>query len=47
MAAGMNYLASLDVVSVDELATMGFHNPLKLIGLGPEDVAEARNIRFD
>ena len=47
MAECMNYLASLDVVSVDELATMGFHNPLKLIGLGPEDVAEARNIRFD
>jgi len=40
MAECMNYLASLDVVSVDELAKMGFRNPLKLIGLGPEDVAE-------
>ena len=47
MAECMNYLASLDLVSVDELTKMGFHNPLKLIGLGPEDVAETRKIRFD
>jgi len=43
----MNYLASLNVVSTDELVVMGFENPLKLIGLGPEDVAETANIRFD
>ncbi len=43
----MNYLASLNVVSAEELAVMGFVNPLKLIGLCSEDVAEARNIRFD
>ena len=47
LAECMNYLAGLDVVSVDELAKMAFRNPLKLIGLGPEDVAETRNIRFD
>ena len=47
MAECMNYLARLNVVSPDELVVMGFDNPLKLIGLGPEDVAEARNIRFD
>ena len=43
----MNHLASLDLVSPDELVAMGFYNPLKLIGLGPEDVAPGRNIRFD
>jgi N-acetylglucosamine-6-phosphate deacetylase len=43
----MNHLASLNVVGVDELLAMGFGNPLKLIGLGPEDVAETANIRFD
>lgn len=47
MTGCMNYLASLGIVSVDELVVMGFHNPLKLIGLGPEDVKEALNIRFD
>jgi N-acetylglucosamine-6-phosphate deacetylase len=43
----MNHLASMDLVSSDELIAMGFHNPLKLIGLGPEDVVQARNVRFD
>ena len=47
MTECMNYLASLNVVSPDELAMMGFYNPLKLIGLGAEDVTQARNIRFD
>jgi len=43
----MNRLASLNVVSADELVLMAFENPLKLIGLGREDVAEAANMRFD
>ena len=47
MVECMNYLASLNVVSADELAMMGFCNPLKLIGLSPEDVTEDRNVRFD
>ena len=47
MAECMNYLASLNIVSPEELAAMGFYNPLRLIGLSPEDVTEARNIRFD
>lgn len=47
MADCMNYLASLNVVSADKLAEMGFYNPLKLIGLGPDDIVEARNVRFD
>ena len=43
----MNHLASLDLLSQDELFAMGFDNPLALIGLGPEDVAHGRAIRFD
>ncbi len=43
----MNHLASLDLVGTDELLAMGFDNPLKLIGLGQDDVAQARNVRFD
>jgi hypothetical protein len=43
----MNHLASLDLVSTDELLAMGFDNPLALIGLGPEDVAGGRDIIFD
>lgn len=43
----MNWLASLNLVSPDELAAMGFYNPLKLIGLDKEDVAEGRPIWFE
>jgi len=43
----MNYLASLNLVSIDELIAMGFYNPLKLIGLTPQDVASDLNIWFD
>jgi len=43
----MNHLASLDLVSKDELVAMGFYNPLKLIGLDADDVAPGRDIRFD
>jgi len=43
----MNHLASLDIVSPGELFAMGFDNPLALIGLGSEDVAQGWDIRFD
>ena len=43
----MNHLASLDIVGTDELLAMGFDNPLALIGLGPDDIAQARDIWFD
>jgi hypothetical protein len=43
----MNHLASLDLVSADELVAMGFTNPLGLIGLGPDDVGRGRDIYFD
>ena len=43
----MNHLASLDIVGTDELLAMGFDNPLALIGLEPDDVAQAHDIWFD
>ena len=43
----MNHLASLDLLSADELVGMGFYNPLKLIGLTPKDVAQASDVRYD
>ena len=43
----MNHLASLRLVSSGELIAMGFANPLRLIGLGPEDVARAQDLRFE
>jgi len=43
----MNHLASLGIVEDDELVMMGFDNPLKLIGLSPEDVVSTQDILFD
>jgi N-acetylglucosamine-6-phosphate deacetylase len=43
----MNWLASLDLVSLDDLIKMGFSNPLKLIGVDKKDLAESRKIWFD
>jgi len=43
----MNHLASLDMLRPDELIAMGFHNPLGLIGLAPNDVKHGQSIFFD
>jgi len=43
----MNHLASLKLASIDELIAMGFYDPLKLIGLRPQDVPQDRGIWFD
>ena len=43
----MNHLASLDLVGTEELLAMGFDNPLALVDLCPDDVANARDISFD
>ncbi len=43
----MNYLASLNLLSRDELVAVGFYNPIKLIGLGVDDVASGCDIWFD
>jgi N-acetylglucosamine-6-phosphate deacetylase len=43
----MNHLSSLDLVSMNELLAMGFYNPLKLIGLNPDDVGKGRDVYYD
>ena len=43
----MNQLAMLKLVTVDKLIAMGFHNPLRLIGAGANDVIEGKTIHFD
>jgi len=43
----MNRLAALKLVTVDELIAVGFHNPLRLIGVGANDVIEGKKIHFD
>jgi len=43
----MNHLASLEILSPDELIAMGFHNPLNLIGLTANDVKTDLAILFD
>jgi N-acetylglucosamine-6-phosphate deacetylase len=43
----MNHLASLNLVSQDALFAMGFDNPLALIRLGPDDVAQGPDVLFD
>ena len=43
----MNHLASLDLVNIDELVAMGFTNPLRLIGVKPDNVGRGRSIYFN
>jgi len=43
----MNYLASLKLLSSDELLTLGFFNPLKLLGVDPGSIQPAKDILFD
>ena len=43
----MNYLASLKLLSFDQLLTVGFFNPLKLIGVEPGAICPKRDILFD
>lgn len=49
MLACMNYLASLDLVSEEELWRIGFDNPLRLIDCSPETIGseDIPHIRFD
>jgi N-acetylglucosamine-6-phosphate deacetylase len=43
----MNYLASLKLLTVEQLLAVGFHNPLKLLGIGSNDIAPGTNLSFD
>ena len=47
MLACMNHLASLGLLSVEEMEAVGFHNPLTLIGLGPDAVRSSRQVEYD
>ena len=43
----MNYLASLKILTKDELAVTGFFNPLKLIDVSPETLKPRKKVVFD
>ncbi len=43
----MNYLASLRMLTVEQLVRVGFDNPLKLIGVKPSALRPMREILFD
>lgn len=43
----MNHLSRLSLVNYDDLTMMGFYNPLKIIGVAAEHVAQVCNIWFD
>ena len=43
----MNHLASLDLLTGDELIATGFHNPLAMVGLTANDVKSDGNTFFD
>jgi N-acetylglucosamine-6-phosphate deacetylase len=43
----MNHLASLNLLTPDELFEVGFYNPLKLIGIDPKSVPPNKNLTFN
>jgi N-acetylglucosamine-6-phosphate deacetylase len=43
----MNHLASLKLLTAEQLLAVGFDNPLKLLGIGPDDIAPGANLSFD
>jgi N-acetylglucosamine-6-phosphate deacetylase len=43
----MNHLASLDILGLDDMLTVGFHNPLALIGAKPADLRAAGAVTYD
>jgi N-acetylglucosamine-6-phosphate deacetylase len=43
----MNHLASLGLLSLDELIQVGFVNPLRLIGIAPERIPQSSIVSFD
>ena len=43
----MNHLASLDILSLDDMLTVGFHNPLALIHAKPADLRAGGAVTYD
>jgi N-acetylglucosamine-6-phosphate deacetylase len=44
MVQCMNHLASLAILRLEELEAVGFHNPLRIIGLGPDAVRSSQQV---
>jgi len=47
MLVCMNHLASLDLFNLDELLDLGFHNPLRLIGISPSSIPPTKLIQYE
>ena len=47
MTECMNYLAGLNILSLDELIELGFYTPLRLIGLKPDAIGGTTGICWD
>jgi len=47
MLACMNHIASLGLLSLQELLAVGFHNPLALIGVAPSEVRDGGAVWYD
>ena len=47
MLRAMNHLASLGFLSEDELLALGFHNPLRLIGVDPSELRAETGLTYD
>jgi N-acetylglucosamine-6-phosphate deacetylase len=47
MLEGMNHLVSLDILSEEELLAVGFHNPLRLIGVDAAQIRSDAHVIFD
>jgi N-acetylglucosamine-6-phosphate deacetylase len=43
----INYLASLDLLSQDDLLKVGFYNPLQLINIDPSEIKSPMSLAFD
>ncbi len=43
----MNYLASLNYWSADELTQMGFYNPLRLLGIKPDSISSDTQLQYN
>ena len=43
----MNHLASLEILSVEDLLEVGFHNPLKLMGVEPDSIKSQSVVEWD
>ena len=43
----MNHLASLNILTENDLLRVGYYNPLRLIGVDPASIPAGRSLRFD